>query len=157
MSDTNRDNLANENTRLKTELEEAERLSQLRHKQMHDGIERLETELNVANKNISRIESELKETKKEAKRVWDGIVANAPKCGACAECLFTGATNHEHDEDCPITQNEKLREKLDSVTSMLSRTLIWPKETVLQFAEESIRAVIKDGDELRAKLTKEST
>lgn len=36
----------------------------------------------------------------ELEKFRDGIISNAPKCGACAEVLFTGGTMNKHDVGC---------------------------------------------------------
>lgn len=51
----------------------------------------------------------------ELKKWKDGIIANAPKCGACAENLFCGGTMHQHDSDCAYTERDTLRQQLEDL------------------------------------------
>ena len=64
-----------------------------------------ETEVN----DLKVVESVLREQLERAKRFEQGIISNAPQCGACAEGLFTGMILHQHDVDCPISQRDSAR------------------------------------------------
>jgi hypothetical protein len=54
-------------------------------------------------------EIELSICQEKALRFERGIMNNAPRCGACAEGLFTGVILHQHEEECPIAERDQAR------------------------------------------------